>query len=755
MYQVTSRAFALGTALTIAACAQASEERTDPDTGVGTAHATIPAGLQRWETIPSVIRDDGVDSFRLEVEPNRDVVSIVLTPSTNFLVFPADLELRDDGANDDLAAGDGIYTLGPIRFNTATTMPSHFEGNADSPAGVYMGRIGEIVITEVDEVEGRHFRIHPEHGLLRSDIAATAIERIDSAVSVASHVIGLNSNERNAQRTLRIAGGSLTALTQPIYDVLGDDFDHLIISSAGHVENAGGNTSANFNAGMHYSIKVDFDNTGHTLRDNTANYGSAGKLASINLIDTLGRGWHSNNLVHELLHQWGGRTPTNLGLQNDAFHYHVNTNIGSLIGGLYWADNGDDTFTLECQTAGRGGATYASPLDLYMMGLVDASAVAPIRKHTGNWWDLCDQVIPEIETTVTIGDLQTALGGVRSPGPATSQKDFRLGFVVESYGRDLTDTELTFYNIFAEHSTRPIVGSDPRLAHNWVPIGSYFGHGTTWRSDVPYEGEDDGGFDWGDDPCAGGTGDFSQAIPYRETVDVGVVPAALGNVEIYLNSSVDVDVQLIDEQTGHEIIAWPNGDLNGPGEECTIWSGVQYCYSGYNGVGGELGNEWIKVTGDTNRPVIMKAYGYQAGDADIEYTWTAASDCVDTGSGSFTQFIPEGDAVLVGDIPTGKRNIRIDLASPEDVDIQLIDATNGHEIIAWPSGDLNGAGQESTTYDGMIITYSGYNGINGEKGHEFITVRGTVSAPLTMKAFGYAAGDAQVDYAWGLDDNEL
>ena len=26
---------------------------------------------------------------------------------------------------------------------------------------------------------------------------------------------------------------------------------------------------------------------------------------------------------------------------------------------------------------------------------------------------------------------------------------------------------------------------------------------------------------------------------------------------------------------------------------------------------------------------------------------------------------------------------------------------------------------------------------------------------LTMKAFGYAAGEAQVDYAWGLTDAEL
>ncbi len=266
--------------------------------------------------------------------------------------------------------------------------------------------------------------------------------------------------------------------------------------------------------------------------------------------------------------------------------------------------------------------------------------------------------------------------------------------------------------------------------------------------------DDDGGFDWGDG-CSDGSGTFSQAIPYRDTVTVGEIPVGRGTVAITLNSAVDVDVQLIDKATGTELIAWPNGMLSGADEACTTYEGLEYCYSGYNGVGGQLGNEWIRISGVTNRVLVMRAYGYQAGDAQVDYSWTAAEDCVDAGSGSFTQHIEKDAVVTVGDIPTGKRNIRIDLTSPEDVDIQIIDKQSGTEIVAWPNGILNGAGRETTTYQGMEITYSGYNGVGGQLGNEYITIKGEVTRTLTMRAFGYAEGDAQVDYAWGVPDADL
>ena len=48
-------------------------------------------------------------------------------------------------------------------------------------------------------------------------------------------------------------------------------------------------------------------------------------------------------------------------------------------------------------------------------------------------------------------------------------------------------TEFTFYEILAQHYTKPIrpCDPDPYVGFNWVSIARYFGEGTTWSSRVP------------------------------------------------------------------------------------------------------------------------------------------------------------------------------------------------------------------------------------------------------------------------------
>ena len=194
--------------------------------------------------------------------------------------------------------------------------------------------------------------------------------------------------------------------------------------------------------------------------------------------------------------------------------------------------------------------------------------------------------------------------------------------------------------------------------------------------------------------------------------------------------------------------------MNGATESCTTYEGVEYCYSGYNGDGTNLGHEWIRVNGTTNRPLVMKAYGYRAGDALVNYSWAAPEDCVDQGSGEFNQPIEHQATVTVGDIPAGKQFVFIQLSSDKDVDVQLIDKTTGHQIIAWPNGDLNAPTEGCTTYESVEYCYSGYNGDqtpNG-KGNEWIRVNGTTNRELTMRAFGYQAGNALVEYSWGVEN---
>jgi hypothetical protein len=267
-------------------------------------------------------------------------------------------------------------------------------------------------------------------------------------------------------------------------------------------------------------------------------------------------------------------------------------------------------------------------------------------------------------------------------------------------------------------------------------------------------GEDDaGGFDWGD-ACESGQGDFQQYIADKARVEVGTIPLGKANVRIDLIAGLtDVDVQLYTDD-GFAIVDWEETFLNGDARECKTRNGVEYCYSGYNGVKGKKGNEYIEINGVTNEKLTMHAYGYQAGQATVLYRYSAPENCVDSGSGTFDQLIEHEDVVVVGDIPAGKENVRIDLTSDEDVDIQLF--AGSEPLVKWASeiaesGLLNGADRDTVTWEGMHITYSGYNG-DGHFGKEYILIEGVVSTDLTMKAYGYAKGTAKVDYAWGLTD---
>ena len=264
------------------------------------------------------------------------------------------------------------------------------------------------------------------------------------------------------------------------------------------------------------------------------------------------------------------------------------------------------------------------------------------------------------------------------------------------------------------------------------------------------------GFDWGGSGgnCSG-SGNFQQQIKNYDTVEVGEIPAGKEGVYIKLISSEDVDIQLYDQVTGDKIIVWPDGILNKSYKQTTDYKGISIEWSGYNGDGKNYGHEYIKISGITNRTLVMKAFGYQAGFADVDYSWTGTQGCSETGgvaangSGTFQQAIVKDNIVTVGDIPTGLNNLSIKLISDEDVDIQLYDRDNGTKIIVWPDGILSDGNKQNTNYQGMNIEWSGYNGDGTGWGHEYIKISGATTRNLTMKAFGYQAGFATVNYVWG------
>ena len=63
----------------------------------------------------------------------------------------------------------------------------------------------------------------------------------------------------------------------------------------------------------------------------------------------------------------------------------------------------------------------------------------------------------------------------------------------------------------------------------------------------------------------------------------------------------------------------------------------------------------------------------------------------------------------------------------------------------------SGAGYQRTSYAGVTIQYSGYNGEQRDDalGQEYVYIEGTLTRTLSLRVLGYAAGSANVQYSWG------
>jgi hypothetical protein len=452
------------------------------------ATASLPSGTRAYEVIPTIVRSDGRDSFHLEVNANGPVSAVRLDVS--FTVVSASgntaLQLRDDGQGGDRSTGDYIFTSEPLHHNTALfAQPNYLFFDTNSPKGLDIVDIGTLSILETNGATYQ-FLIGPAVGILHTNIAATPVVNVTSDIIVTPHLINIRNSRMASQRFIRSLTSPMEQLTREIYAALPDAYDFLMLFSIDHIEKLPYLTRENFTAGIHSSVQVKYSGTGLGMYDSSAFYGSAGRLQGINVLDTLERGIYAQNATHEVVHQWCAFISFSFGLSDDSAHFSFRSNVGSLVGGQRWIDNGGATFTVDCDE-GRGGAHYASPMDKYMMGLIDGGQVPVLHSFSSSIQSLpCDGMVSNVPVTVSISDIQQR-HGVRTPGPTTAQRNFSIGFIAESHDRFLTSTELTFYEILADHYTKPLPTNAPApyVGFGWVPIGKFFGEGTTWTSYHP------------------------------------------------------------------------------------------------------------------------------------------------------------------------------------------------------------------------------------------------------------------------------
>jgi hypothetical protein len=242
-------------------------------------------------------------------------------------------------------------------------------------------------------------------------------------------------------------------------------------------------------------------------------------------------------------------------------------------------------------------------------------------------------------------------------------------------------------------------------------------------------------------------------VGWGESVAVGVITAGATDVLIDLSSLSDIDLQLWADAVA--LVGYATGaELSGASQQSVDWNGATVTYSGYNGDGGGVGEEFIFIEGTLTQDLTILVSGFEAGAGDV--TWTAGSDApgdvdlpedVPTGAQGAADFdIAWGEVAVVGVVTAGATDVLIDLSSVSDIDLELLFGATALVGFA-TEAPLSGASQQSFDWNGVTITYSGYNGDGGGYGEEFIFIDGTLTEDLTIQVSGFQAGAGSVDWA--------
>jgi len=303
----------------------------------------------------------------------------------------------------------------------------------------------------------------------------TFIQVVDSRVPSVT-IRNLSGNARATARILNLYRPAIDidhvqAAAQQFYGYYHDDYDFLQIVY----------TEPFYPANRyHFSVRNDVDGIGATKFNSAAQYGSAGKLQGITVypVDFFFDAGETA-FSHELGHQWV------LFLKNSVLqpgpHWPPSTMAHGVMGFNIPGSSvgGDFPYDVTAVTATTARLTDAavtkefSDFDLYLMGLLPASAVAPGIVVQGTPCSGC--VLPS--STITINDV-IAVNGPRLPAASSAQKSFTVAVVVISRDRLLTDDEMSVLEYFAARGE----------ATTTLPFTSGFSRGTTKPFNVATRG---------------------------------------------------------------------------------------------------------------------------------------------------------------------------------------------------------------------------------------------------------------------------
>lgn len=269
-----------------------------------------------------------------------------------------------------------------------------------------------------------------------------AIRALNENAQMSRHVLNLREDDL-------AAGNNARGVIKRLYGFLGDDFDFIAVVYA----------ASFFDNRFYEGVRNDTRGIGQQQLDSGGAFGSKSRLQGVihyppeNLFDLA-----EPSSLHEIGHRWASYLTLPV-LREGRPHWPFSDLAYGIMGytgvggqGLEFpyrlSKRPDGTYLVE---AAGGRSTVFNDLELYLMGLVPASAVgehvvfldktqlATIRNGA---------ILRGPLQIVRIGDI-VAADGPRVPAFGDAQKSFRLATLVLSAGRLLTASEMAFFDHMA------------------------------------------------------------------------------------------------------------------------------------------------------------------------------------------------------------------------------------------------------------------------------------------------------------------
>jgi hypothetical protein len=373
-----------------------------------------------WFT-PEVVPITYTQNVRFEATVTESPASVA------FEYNGVDRPMYDDGTHGDRVAGDGIWT---------TLFPANEILSNLTPSWVYRPFIGYCKPAG----SGLRYNIFAE--IWTPDMGLVDVESLGPDVQQTDYLVNFTAT------TNQLMNFDAAYWANRFYALYGDKFDFLEFL---HIAGERGNR-------YHFSVRNDVQGIGLNLFNNSAQYGSPGRLKGCTVYPLSSFfDFGETAFSHETGHQWINflsGTPFGSGIphwpEGDVAINVMGYSLPGGVGGRYYY-----TFTpnsLGGFVVGSGNETNAqvfNSMELYLMGLVPPADVGTFFVLNNQNLDLTvgQTLLPSDVTLVTVTNVIAAFGQ-RLPTSANAQKVFRCATVVLS--EQLLDAyAMSFYDWFA------------------------------------------------------------------------------------------------------------------------------------------------------------------------------------------------------------------------------------------------------------------------------------------------------------------